>query len=104
MTSRPVTPVPPVAMTTSTLGSAIQALSRAVMAAVSSLTMRAIDHPVAVASDQLDQGAAGLVVGFGAGIGNGQDGDIDRLERQRLVNSPHWRPALLLAMDRPSWP
>ena len=45
--------------------------------------------PVAVARDQLGQGPAGLVVGLGARVGDGQDRDVDRKEGPALVNSCH---------------
>ena len=47
----------------------------------------ACGQAMAVALDQFGQRIARFVVGFGSGVGDGKDGDVDRLERPGLVNS-----------------
>ncbi len=47
------------------------------------------DHMVTRGAGAVGQGVSGAVVGFGAGVGHGEDGDLDRHEGSGGVDSGH---------------
>src|SRR5277367_3549706 len=88
VTSRPVKPVPPVVMTTSIIGSAIQAFTRARMASMSSCTMLRCDV-MPGRHDALHQERPGFVVLDVARVGDRQHRDLERHELLGLVDPGH---------------
>ena len=89
VTSRPVKPVPPVVMTTSTSGSAIQRRTWRRIASRRRRDDGAGGEEVAGRRDPLGQRVAGLVVGQRAGVGDGQHRDVERNELFCFIDGRH---------------
>ena len=105
VTSRPVKPVPPVVMTTSTPGSAIHVSTMSRIASTSSVHDLARGETVSGGGEPVLQGGAGFVVIQRARVGNGQHRDVERDERGRLLGCTlHYRllaPKVLQACSVP---
>ena len=93
VTSRPVKPVPPVVMTTSTAGSAIQPCTLALISGTSSLTIARAASSVPARLDHLAERVAGPVVGEPARVGHRQHGDAHGDEGAGFVDFRHARPS-----------
>ena len=91
VTSRPVTPVPPVVITTSMLGIVDPLLHLGADLVDVVGDDGAVDQHMAVARDALDQRVARLVGLERAGVGNRQHGDVHRLEGLGFVDFVHAR-------------
>ena len=89
VTSRPVKPVPPVVMTTSIAGSAIQAFTRRADLLDVVGDDGAVGERVAGLLDALGERRAGLVVGKLAGVGHREHRDLERYELPALVDARH---------------
>ena len=89
VTSRPVKPVPPVVITTSIAGSAIQARICARISSTSSVTIARPATRVPRLLDPLGERAARLVVLELARIGNRQHRNLQRHERTLVVDAWH---------------
>ena len=96
VTSRPVKPVPPVVMTTSIAGSAIQALACARIFSTSSVTIARAATACPACCDPLRQRRARFVLGDAAGIRNRQHRDLERNELTALVETGHGAPFILI--------